>query len=172
MANYFSNNFKMIQNTFNWYHGEIFEAKFILGFGLFLIIASLLFYYLGNTPAAKALLLPLAVAGFIFLSIGSNMVYLNTNKIETLQAQYDNNPTEFHQSEIQRVEDFQYLYPMSITISLVSFLVALGLLYFVKNIHGQAVAMALIMFGAAFAGIDYFSKERATIYYNQLKENV
>lgn len=162
----------MIQNTLNWYNGEIFEAKFILGFGIFLIIASLLFYYLGNTPAAKALLLPLMITGFIFTGIGGSMAYSNSKKIETIQTTYESNPTEFHQSEIKRVEDFQHLYPMSIGISLVSFLIALGLLHFVKNIHWQAVAMALILFGTAFAVIDYFSKERATIYYNQLKENV
>lgn len=159
----------MIQNTFNWYNGEVFEAKFILGFGLVLIIVSLLFYYFGNTPAAKALLIPLVATGFIFTAIGGNMVYSNVKKIGSLQTQYENNPSEFHQSEIKRVEDFQYLYPLSIGISLVSFLIALGLLYFVKNIHWQAVAMALILFGTAFAVIDYFSKERASIYYNQLK---
>jgi len=162
----------MIQNTLNWYNGEIFEAKFILGFGIVLIAISLLFYYLGNTLGAKALLLPLMITGFIFVGIGGSMVYSNSNKIEKVQTTYANNPTEFHQSEIKRVEDFQYLYPMSIGISLVSFLVALGLLYFVKNIHWQAIAMVLIVFGTAFAVIDYFSKERATIYYNQLKENV
>lgn len=162
----------MIQNTLNWYNGEIFEAKFILGFGILLIVISLLFYYLGNTPGAKVMLLPLMITGFIFAGIGGSMAYSNSNKIEKIQITYDSNPAEYHQSEIKRVENFQYLYPMSIGISLVSFFVALGLLYFVKNIQWQAVAIALIVFGAAFAVIDYFSKERATIYYNQLKENV
>lgn len=160
----------MVQNTLNWYNGEIFEAKFILGFGIVLIVISLLFYYLGNTPSAKALLLPIMITGLIFAGIGGSMAYSNSNKKEKIQSTYDSNPSEFHQSEIKRVEDFQYLYPMSIGISLVSFLVALGLLYFVKNIQWQAVAIALILFGTAFAVIDYFSKERASIYYNQLKE--
>lgn len=160
----------MVQNTLNWYNGEIFEAKFILGFGIVLIVISLLFYYLGNTPSAKALLLPITITGLIFAGIGGSMAYSNSNKKEKIQSTYDSNPSEFHQSEIKRVEDFQYLYPMSIGISLVSFLVALGLLYFVKNIQWQAVAIALILFGTAFAVIDYFSKERASIYYNQLKE--
>jgi hypothetical protein len=39
---------------------------------------------------------------------------------------------------------------MSIGISLFCFAVALGLLYFVKNIHWQAIAIALILFGSCF----------------------
>ncbi|MGL4363926.1 MAG: manganese efflux pump [Bacteroidales bacterium] len=162
----------MIQNTFNWYSGEIFEAKFILGFGLFLALVAVLFYYIGKTPASKAIVIPFLTLAVVIVFIGSYMIYSNSQKMETLQAQHDTNPIQFQQDEIKRVEDFQYLYPMSIAISLVSFLVALGLLYFVKNIHWQAIAVTLIFFGATFGVIDYFSKERATIYYEQLKLNI
>lgn len=162
----------MIQNTFNWYSGEIFEGKFILGFGFFLALVALLFYYIGKTTASKAILTPFLTLAAVIIFIGSYMIYSNSQKMETLQAQYDTNSIQFQQDEIKRVEDFQYLYPMSIAISLVSFLVALGLLYFVKNIHWQAIAITLIIFGATFAVIDYFSKERATIYYEQLKLNI
>lgn len=161
----------MVQHTLDWYNGEIFEAKFILGFGLFLALTAILFYYLGNTPAAKALLIPFLVVGLIIVMMSVYGIYSNSKKIEALQAQHYKDPVQFRLDEMKRVEDFQYLYPMSIAISLVSFLVALGLLYYVKNIHWQAIAITLILFGTSFAVIDYFSKERATIYYEQLKLN-
>ena len=161
----------MIEETINWYNGEIFEGKFIIGFGVLLIISALLFYYLGSTPAPKALLIPFLVIGCIFSAIGSNMVYSNTQKIPQAQSSFSQNEKQFITSEIKRVQDFQYLYPLSIAISLGCFLIANGLLYFVKNIHGQAIAISLILFGMAFATIDYFSKERATIYYQQLVQN-
>ncbi|WP_321346107.1 hypothetical protein [uncultured Draconibacterium sp.] len=159
---------EMLQHTFNWYNGEIYEGKFILGFGIFLLISGLLFNLNGSTPTAKALLIPLAVTGFFFTSIGAGGIYSNSKKVARVEESYQQNPQDFVNIEIKRVEDFQYLYPMSIAISLVCFLIAVGLLYFVKNVHWQAIAIALILFGTAFAVIDYFSKERATIYYEKL----
>ena len=66
-----------MQNTINWYNGEIFEGKFILGFGFFLILTALLFYFLGNTPTAKALLIPMLVIGIFFSITGANMIRSN-----------------------------------------------------------------------------------------------
>lgn len=37
----------MIQHTIDWYNGEIFEAKFIAGFGIALIVIAFLFNFLG-----------------------------------------------------------------------------------------------------------------------------
>ncbi len=159
----------MLKNTLNWYNGEIFEAKFILCFGIITLVSALLFYYFGSTPKSKALLIPLTVISIFFIATGSNMIYSNKKKIQEIEKQYEQNPTEFVTKEIKRVEGFQYLYPLSIGISLVSFISALSLLYFVKNNYCQAIAIALILFGSAFAIIDYFSKERATVYYKQLE---
>ncbi|PKQ60732.1 hypothetical protein BZG01_20565 [Labilibaculum manganireducens] len=158
----------MIEYTLDWYNGEIFEGKFILGFGVFLLISAVLFHIYGNLPSAKALLIPLIVIGLFFTSIGVGGIYSNSKKVAKVEEIYLQNQGEFVDSEIARVEGFQYLYPMSIGISLTSFLIAIGLLYFVKNVQWQAIAIALILLGSAFAAIDYFSKERARIYYEKL----
>lgn len=161
-----------MQNTINWYNGEIFEGKFILGFGFFLILTALLFYFLGNTPSAKALLIPMLVIGIIFSITGANMIRSNGKQKQEIAKKYEQNPKEFVKAEIKRVDDFQYLYPMSITISLACFLIAIALLYFTQNVNLKAIAISLILFGMAFAVIDYFSKERAIIYYEQLKSKI
>lgn len=156
----------MLKDTFDWYKGEIFEAKCILGFGIFIVVCSLLFYFFGNTPKSKSLLIPMLAISLFFITTGITMINSNINKIkETAQNQ---TATDLVDNEIKRVEDFQYLYPLSIGISLVCFVVAISFLYFVKNIHFQSIAIALILFGSAFAIIDYFSKERAAIYYEKL----
>ena len=159
----------IMQNTINWYNGEIFEGKFILAFGLFLILTASLFYFLGNTPAAKALLIPMLVIGIFFSITGANMIRSNGKQKQEAAKKYEQNPKEFINVEIKRVDDFQYLYPMSIAISLACFLIAIALLYFTQNVHLKAIAISLLLLGMAFAVIDYFSKERATIYYEQLK---
>ncbi|MBL7882202.1 MAG: manganese efflux pump [Chryseobacterium gambrini] len=159
----------ILQNTINWYNGEIFEGKFILAFGLFLILTALLFYFLGNTQAAKALLIPMLIIGIFFSITGANMIRSNGKQKQEVAKKYEQSPKEFINAEIKRVDDFQYLYPMSIAISLACFLIAIALLYFTQNVNLKAIAISLILFGMAFAVIDYFSKERATIYYEQLK---
>lgn len=158
-----------MQNTIDWYNGEIFEGKFILGFGFLLILTALLFYFLGNTPSAKALLIPILVIGIFFSITGANMIRSNGKQKQEIAKKFEQNPKEFVKAEIKRVDDFQYLYPMSIAISLACFLTAIALLYFTQNVNLKAIAISLILFGMAFAVIDYFSKERATIYYEQLK---
>lgn len=159
----------MLQNTINWYNGEIFEAKFILAFGFFAIVSSLLFFFLGDTPTAKALLIPMLAIGIFFSATGATMIYSNSKKVREVDRSYNQSPLTFVNAEIKRVIGFQYLYPLSIGISAVSFMIAMGILYLSKNVHLQATAIALILFGTAFAFIDYFSKERAAIYYEQLQ---
>ncbi|WP_165590521.1 manganese efflux pump [Chryseobacterium aquaticum] len=158
-----------MQNTINWYNGEIFEGKFILAFGIFLILTASLFYFLGNTPTAKALLIPMLIIGIFFSITGANMIRYNGKQKQEVAKKYEQSPKEFINAEIKRVDDFQYLYPMSIAISLACFLIAIALLYFTQNVNLKAIAISLMLFGMVFAVIDYFSKERATIYYEQLK---
>lgn len=99
------------------------------------------------------------------------MIYTDGQKAKAVTYAFEKNNTEFVQAEIKRVQDFQYMYPMSIAISFISFLLAIGVLYFVKNTQWHAIAIALILFGGAFAVIDYFSKERANIYYMRLLDH-
>jgi len=158
----------MIEHTLNWYNGEIFEGKFILGFGIFLLFVALLFYHYGYISTAKALFIPFLTISLFFTAVGIGGVYSNSKKVDLVEEIYHQDQYEFIKNEIKRVEGFQYLYPMSLAISLVCFIVAIFLLYFVENVHFRAIAIALIVFGSAFALIDYFSKHRANIYYQEL----
>lgn len=160
----------MVEQTLNWYKGEIFEAKFILAFGLTTAIIGFLVHYIGNTPYAKALLIPLLVTGLIFTTIGGSMLVSNQNKMVTVEQNFAKDSEQFAKTEKQRVEDFQYLYPLSLSISAVCFGLALVFLGFTKNVHLHASAIAIALFGLAFMVIDYFSKERATIYYEQIAD--
>ena len=158
----------MIEHTLNWYKGEIFEAKFILAFGVATILVATLFRYFGNTLNSKALFIPLLIVGLIFIAIGGSMGYSNQKTIRTIEQASKENIGEFVSAEKKRVEDFQYLYPLSLSISAVCFVIAVVFLGFMKNHHLHAIAIAITVFGFAFMVIDYFSKERSAIYYKQI----
>lgn len=158
----------MVEHTLNWYKGEIFEAKFILAFGIATIVVASLFRYFGSTLNSKALFIPMLIVGLIFIAIGGSMGYSNQKTMATVDQASKENIGEFVTAEKKRVEDFQYLYPLSLSISAVCFVLAVVFLGFMKNHHLHAIAIALTVFGFAFMVIDYFSKERSAIYYKRI----
>lgn len=162
----------MYQHTIAWYQGEIFEAWCIVAAGLCFGLLSVFCHFYGQSEGAKALFLPLLALAVLFLAISIPMVYSNMQAMAQVAQQYQAlGEIQFIQSELKRVADFQYLYPMSIGISSVSFAIALVLLHFNAGVKWKALAVALLILGTSFAVIDYFSKERATIYRLALEES-
>lgn len=159
---------KMVEHTINWYKGEIFEARFILAFGVATIVVASLFHYFGSTSNSKALFIPMLVVGLIFITIGGSMGYSNQKKLITINLYSKGSMDEFVKAEKKRVENFQYLYPLSLGISAVCFVLAVVFLGFTKSNHLHAIAIALTAFGLAFMVIDYFSRERSAIYYSRI----
>ena len=161
-----------IEHTLNWTRGEIFEGTIIFFSGLATILIAVLFVQYGTTPAAKALFIPLLVVGILFSIAGGYMYISNKNRVIKYQQAYEMNPTDFIQKEKKRVEDFQYMYPLSTAISSAAFILTLLLFWFTNSKTWQAIGVALMIFGAALLIIDYFSKERSAIYYQEILEEM
>lgn len=154
--------------TSAWVKGEIFEALLSAGFGLVLIVVGLLFWFLGKTPNAQALLIPLLVIGAILSGSGFYNAYANNKKLAVYQLEYQQNKTAFIQAEKARVEGFEGLYTFTKYLATGLFAIALLLFFFVNNRHALAIAIALVLLGFSGLVIDYFSKERADIYYQEI----
>jgi len=75
-----------IEHTIDWCKGEIFEARIILLCGIAVIALAFLFYKMGTTPNAKAMLYPLLVVGILFVGIGIAMSVSNANRITEFQT--------------------------------------------------------------------------------------
>jgi glycerol uptake facilitator-like aquaporin len=163
---------EFIQHTLNWVKGELFEGKIIAIVSFAILLASFLFWKFGTTPNAKAIVIPLLVVGVIAASVGVPMVFSNQKRLVEFQSNYEENSLEFIQSEKERVEDFQYMYTTALIATVVFLLVALCLLWFTKNQYLHASAIALILFGLSVQMIDYFSKERAKVYYEHIDQEI
>jgi len=157
-------------NTSAWIKGELFEASLILSFGVITLISGFLFWKIGTTPNAKALLMPLAISGVIYAGIGGGMLVSNNKRIAEFSRSYQHDNKAFIKSEKKRVEDFQYGYTVSKIVAAVFFTVTLLLFWFTKSPTWQGVAIGLSYFGLAGLIIDYFSKERADIYFQTILE--
>jgi len=156
---------KLIEYSTQWAKGEILEGVCILVVGFLALICSFLVWKFGSTFNAKALLIPVFVLGFLLSSMGGFMMYSNSNRINEFKTAYYSNPIEFINSEKTRVEEFQILYPISLGVSGLCFLLTLFAFLVSKSPTYHAIGIALSVFGAVLIVIDYFSKERAQIYY-------
>lgn len=163
---------EFIQHTINWTKGEIFEAVFIGAFGLLLVICGVLFWRLGQTPNAKSMFIPLVLVGILFAGAGMSGVVSNQKRIPKFEQEFHENPTVFVENEKERVEDFQYLYTMTLILASVSFVIAMTFFWFTNSSVLKAIGIALLIFGLSGIVIDYFSKERADIYYEQILEQI
>lgn len=159
---------EFIQHTFSWIKGELFESKMIIAFGIATIILGFLFSKIGTTPNAKALFTPLLLIGIIYGSIGANMLYSNTKRIKEMPLQFQQEKSTFIKNEKQRVEGFQYQYKISKVVATICFIFSLFIFWYTKNSTWQGIAIGVSYFGLAGLVVDYFSEERASMYYQEI----
>ena len=158
--------------TAAWIKGEILEAMIILAFGVLTIAAGFLFWRIGSTPSAKALLLPLVFTGLIYAAIGISMKFSNHKRMTDLEQSYHQDKSAFVKAEKQRVESFQYMYVISKLVATVFFAATLLLFWFTRNPNLHALGIGLTLFALSGLVVDYFSQERADIYYKAILETI
>lgn len=163
---------EIIDHAIAWCKGEIFEGWLILLSGVVVFILAFLFFKIGSSPNAKAMLFPLLIVGTLFIAMGATMAYSNPKRITELKRAYAENPEAFAQSEKERVEGFQYMYTITLVIASVSFVFALLVFWFSNSPTLKAVAVAVAIFGISGLVIDHFSEERAAIYYQKIEEAI
>ncbi|MGC4102438.1 hypothetical protein [Ferruginibacter sp.] len=166
----------MIINFFNnttaWIKGEVFESILIFIFGLLTIVCGLLFWKFGVTLNAKALILPLITAGLIYIVISGSLYISNQKRLQNFQQKFITNKVAFIQAEKKRVEDFQYMYSISKVVATLFFIVTLCIFWFTKNASLQGWGIGLTIFAIAGLIVDYFSQERAEIYYKVILDTI
>ena len=162
----------MLEHSAYWYKGEIFEATIIAIAGSLLLVVSLIFWKFGKTPNAQAIVIPLTAVGLLLTLTGVFMASSNAKKLKIITASKIENQKNFIQSEKQRVENFQPLYTYTKISAGICFTLAIVLFFVSENRYWQAIAIGLILIGGSGLTIDYFSKERANIYYNLLLKQI
>lgn len=162
----------LIDFTVDWIKGELFEAKLILTFGIITILAGFIFWKEGSTLNAKALFIPLLVAGTIYSAIGSGMLYSNTKRMRDFPKNYQKNKSVFANHEKKRVDDFQYGYKVSKIVATLFFAITLIIFWTTKNPVLMGIGIGLTYFALAGLVIDYFSRERADIYYSAILKSL
>ena len=158
----------LIQHTLQWTKGEILEATIFGVFGLTVIICGILFWTLGNTPNAKAMVIPLLVVGLFYTIAGVSGVIRNNQRIHQYQAAYQKDPVQFVEIEKTRVKGFDTIFKVTYPLAAAFILAGLLLFLFLGGPHIKAIGLALILLGLSVYTIDHFAAERADIYYQHI----
>ena len=163
---------KFLEYSIAWAKGEQFEGFCIAIAGFLMLITTFLFWKFGTTVNSKSLVTPSLAFGLVLTLMGIFMVYSNGNRQEEFKYAYQADEQQFIQDEKKRVEDFQYLYPSSLAFSFVCFALTFIAFSWSENATFHAIGVVVTMFGLALIIIDFFSKERAAIYYEQILQEL
>jgi hypothetical protein len=156
------------QHTERWFKGETFEGGMLVIFGSLLVILALYFWRFGHTPTARVLVIPFLVVGLFWGIAAGAGVIRNTSRLEAFRAEHDKAPTEFVQSEKERVEGFLGWYrPLLIGWSTL-IIIGLGLFNFWGGNLGRAIGLAVILFGVAGLMVDHTSEQNARAYHAEI----
>ena len=98
------------------------------------------------------------------------MYVSNQKRLSEYEQSYKQENLAFIKAEKQRVESFQYMYVISKVVATVFFAATLLLFWFTKSPNFHAWGIALTFFALSGLVIDYFSQERADMYYKVILE--
>jgi hypothetical protein len=115
----------ILEYSIAWAKGEQFEGLCIAIGGVITLLVTFLFWKYGSTLNAKSLVLPGLVLGVLFVLMGIAMINSNGKRPAAFQRAYKSDSAQFLFDEKQRVEEFQILYPISLGVSAVCFLITL-----------------------------------------------
>jgi len=157
-----------IDHTTNWIQGEIFEASLTTIAGILVLIGTALLWKYGVSAAARGLILPLLIAGFI-MSAGGTSTFLSNQKRMAELSENQNQPvSEFILQEKQRVEAFMPWYQYVRVIATVLLITGVGAIWLSNSSTLHGIALALMLLALSALVIDHFSHARAQIYYQEI----
>ena len=161
---------ELIHHTLNWVKGEILEAKIMAIAGVVIILCAILFWKFGTTPYAKSMVTPLFVVGIIPLVFGVSGAISKQKSIIHYKEAWEQNQTEFVQSEKARVESFDNIFKYSYPFAIICTIGGAILFFLISSPNWKAISLSLMMLGLMAYVVDHFAAERADIYLKHIKE--
>lgn len=159
---------ELIEYTNKWVLGEIYEDVAIVIAGIAFLILSILAWRFGTSESARAIIIPLLVAAILLIGLGAGLAFNNHSRMDQFVQQYEEAPQKFLESEKVRVEGFMKIYPQTIIVASVMMVGGVCAFAFCSGASLRASALVLILVALAALTIDFFSKERAIVYQDEL----
>ena len=153
-----------LDHAMGWIHGELVEGGVAIAFGLLLVFCSGLLWKFGESPAARAMVMPLLVLGGAIAIMCAVMELNNVLRIEAFRQAHALDPSAFAEREIARVQGFRSWYRYTFAGGALLVVGGLAVFLFRDAPEAKAISLAMIILGVTALHFDFFSKERATRY--------
>lgn len=160
---------ELIDYSIKWCESEIYTAKWLTAVGVVGLIVAIAFWKWGTIETARAIVLPLVAMSVLQIGIAVGTTYTNRQRIDDFREAYQDSPGRFLQSEKERVAAFMPNYTVALVLGGVMLVAGfLGFALFKAPIW-RAIALMCIYFTLTLFTLDYFTREHADIYQQQLE---
>ena len=160
---------EVIKAASEWAKAEMVSAIIFMLVGTSYMATSLGLWQWANSTLAKALIVPLLVAGALLLGAGISFYLSNKTKLSTFETVYKANPSEWLSSEMARTEKTINTYQnVALKVFPGVILLAVLVFIFVPIPLVRAISIALIAFLAALVLLDSQALKRMNTYHDHL----
>lgn len=152
----------------DWARAEVFSAKMIWIYSLFLLLVASGFHLWGKTLMAKAFVWPLIVAGILMIIVGTGLYLANKPRIVQMEVDYKTDVKSFVKKELLRTaksqSDFDLVFKI---LPLISIAAAL-LIVFTSTPLWRTIGITTILLMVSLMLIDSNTEARNADYHQQL----
>ena len=160
-----------IEYTRKWFEGEIFEDYAMVGAGVVMLVLTFAVWRFGASDSARAIWIPMLLVALLHAAGGTSLAINNHHRLAQFEKQYQEQPIEqFVQSEKARVDGFMGIYPMTIVVAAILFVAGTCMFAFCPALWLRGTALVLIYLALSGLVIDYFSKDRALVYLQEINK--
>ncbi len=153
----------------DWARAEVFSTRFFIIFAVLFLAASIGFWQLGKSELAKAYIIPMLVAGVLFMIIGVGLFYTNKSRITQFEAAYNSDASAFVASEMARAEKTLNEYKIVFKVVPMIIIVAALLILFINTPTWRAIGITTIAMMVVILLIDGMAHARIEAYSKQLE---
>lgn len=161
---------EIIKAATEWAKAEIISSIFFMLFGLIYILVSVGLWKLGSTTLAKALILPLLIAGGLLLSAGVSFYLSNKSKLNNFETEFKADSSSVIKAEILRTESTMKTYK-NVALKVFPAIIILAILisFFISNPTVKAICIAIIAFLSVLVILDSQALKRIKTYHQKLE---
>lgn len=163
---------QIVDTATNWAKDEAIASSFFILFGLVFLLASWMFSHSGKTDLAKALVLPMLVAGGLLIVIGAGLIYSNYMKFAEFSATGVGDAQALVTAELARVETVMKQYKIAVFMVIPAIIVLAAILLALINAPlWRAISATTLATMVVVVLIDANANARLETYHKQLKQS-
>ena len=161
---------EIVKAANDWAKAEIISSLFFIFFGVVYLLTALGFWQWGISSLAKALVIPMLIAGGLLLSAGVSFYLSNKSRLTGFEASYKTNPSALIESEIARTAQTIKTYENIALKVFPAIIVVAGLAsFFISSPLIRAICIAIIAFLSVLVILDSQALKRIKTFHQQLE---